>query len=111
MHDDAMKEKGQSKSVQMNFKEDGNRIVYEDAAANAAAGRGLEMLGACSVTRHSFSFVFSVSKEITLYLRILTSLFLLPHCAALCSGGGASSVVPALSVINIKVRFLNCATQ
>ena len=53
MHDDAMKKIGQSKSVEMNFKQDGNRIVYEDAAANAAAGRGLEMLGMCFIIQRA----------------------------------------------------------
>jgi len=56
------KEKGDLKSVELNFKYDGTRIVYDDTASNAGnSGRGLDMLG-----------------------------------------GGASSVVPALSVINIK---------
>jgi len=60
-YDDTVRQRGEDKNTEMNFKEDGSRILYEDAAVNAAAGRGLEMLG-----------------------------------------GGASSVVPALSVINIK---------
>ena len=55
------KGRGLGSSSELNYREDGSRIVYEDSAAVAAAGRGLEMLG-----------------------------------------GGASSVVPALSVINIK---------
>mmetsp|Transcript_13247 Transcript_13247/g.15409 ORF Transcript_13247/g.15409 Transcript_13247/m.15409 type:complete len:1475 (+) Transcript_13247:140-4564(+) len=61
MHDSVVIEKSEDKNVEMNFKADGTRIVYDDASSTAAAGRKLEMLG-----------------------------------------GGASSVVPALSVINIK---------
>jgi len=60
-YDEVLTFKKPSQKNELNFNEDGNRIVYDDGNAMAAAGRGLEMLG-----------------------------------------GGASSVVPALSVINIK---------
>ncbi len=60
--DEIITGRGKAHDTEMNFKTDGSRIVYEDSAAGASAGRGVEMLG-----------------------------------------GGANSVVPALSVINIKV--------
>lgn len=60
--DEIVTDRGKAHDTEMNFKTDGSRIVYEDSAAGASAGRGVEMLG-----------------------------------------GGANSVVPALSVINIKV--------
>ena len=45
MYDDVLKKRGEDKGAEKNFKADGSRIVYEDAAASTAAGRGLEMLG------------------------------------------------------------------
>jgi len=59
--DEIVTGRGNAHDTEMNFKTDGSRIVYEDSATGASAGRGVEMLG-----------------------------------------GGANSVVPALSVINIK---------
>ena len=59
-HDAILKETSSGKNVELNFKEDGSRIVYEDVTTSSTSGLG----------------------------------------------GSAASVVPALSVINIKVRFL-----
>ena len=61
--DEIITDRGKAQETEMNYRADGSRIVYEDNAAGAAAGKSVEMLG-----------------------------------------GGASSVVPALSVINIKVQ-------
>jgi len=58
-HDNAVKEQGNDANAELNYQEDGSRIIYEDGTSSTA-GAGL--------------------------------------------GGSASNVVPALSVINIKVR-------
>jgi hypothetical protein len=61
-YDDAMKRNPDAANVEMNFKEDGIRNIYEDTGTMSNVSRSLDALG-----------------------------------------GGAISVVPALSVINIKV--------
>jgi hypothetical protein len=61
-HDKILKKETEKDTgAELNFKEDGSRVIYDDNTAASAAGRGVEMLG-----------------------------------------GGSNSVVPALSVINIK---------
>ncbi len=61
-YDDAMKRNSDEANVELNFKEDGSRNIYEDTGTMSNVSRSLDALG-----------------------------------------GGAISVVPALSVINIKV--------
>lgn len=60
-HDAALKEQGNDPKAELNYQEDGTRIVYEDVATSSTSGLG----------------------------------------------GSASNVVPALSVINIKVDLLS----
>ena len=64
-HDAILKKKSSGKNVELNFKEDGSRIVYEDVTTSSTSGLG----------------------------------------------GSAASVVPALSVINIKVSFKRCGRK
>jgi len=61
-HFDMLVSEGGNSNIELNFRKDGGRIVYEDASSMPNVSRGLDALG-----------------------------------------GGAISVVPALSVINIKV--------
>lgn len=64
VHDSAVKEDGSDPTTDLNFQEDGTRIVYEDIATSTTTGLG----------------------------------------------GSASNVVPALSVINIKVSAVKSLT-
>lgn len=93
-HDEEIKKRSgtnQTNGLKLNFKANGSRIIH-DATATSTAGRNLEMLGMLWCKRFLGYFFYYYYN------------FLNTKCYFTLTGAGASSVVPALSVINIKVR-------